>query len=391
MTSSDSTASRSNDYAIVMVAGFGGWGRNELLGFKYWGGLHDIETDLLGHHYETYTAAAGPVSSNWDRACEIYAMLKGGQVDYGEAHAARYQHQRRGRTYQGLIPDWGDVNATGGHIRKVHLVGHSQGGQSVRTLIQLLEQGSEEERTTTLDDSLSGLFQGGKQWVHSATSISTPHDGTTLVYGVTEVAPMIQRVVSWLAAIGGVNEPIYDFKLDQWNLRRQPDESLTGYIARVRNSEIWNATHDISSWDLSIEGAQELNSWVKTSPHVYYFSWATQSTIKVPGLGWVPRPTTFAPFLETSNFMARYKEDHAGSVEPWWPNDGVVNTISMDGPKLASTDAIVNIGPQPVPGVWNYMGLMDSYDHAAVIGIGTFRDVRDWYRSLAERLASLPA
>jgi triacylglycerol lipase len=89
--------------------------------------------------------------------------------------------------------------------------------------------------------------------------------------------------------------------------------------------------------------------------------------------------------------MARYNEDHAGPVNPWWPNDGVVNTISMDGPKLASTDAIVNIGPQPVPGVWNYMGLMDSYDHAAIIGIGTFRDVRDWYRSLAERLAALPA
>ena len=85
MTSSDSSATRSNDYAIVMVAGFAGWGRDELLGFKYWGGFHDIEADLSDQHYETYTAAAGPVSSNWDRACELYAMLKGGQVDYGEA------------------------------------------------------------------------------------------------------------------------------------------------------------------------------------------------------------------------------------------------------------------------------------------------------------------
>ena len=89
--------------------------------------------------------------------------------------------------------------------------------------------------------------------------------------------------------------------------------------------------------------------------------------------------------------MARYKEDHAGQVEAWWPNDGVVNTISMDGPKLGSTDAIVSIGPEPVSGVWNYMGLMDSYDHVDIIGISTIRDVRDWYRSLAERLTSLPA
>jgi len=392
MTSSDSRASKSNDYAIVLVPGFAGWGRDELLGFKYWGGLHDIEADLSDQHYETYTAAAGPVSSNWDRACELYAMLKGGQVDYGEVHASRYQHQRYGRTYEGLIPGWGDLNAASGRITKVHLVGHSLGGQTARTLIQLLEQGSNEERTTTPDGTLSELFRGGKQWVHSATSISTPHDGTTLVYGVTEVAPMIQQVASRLAAIAGVlHEPIYDFKLDQWNLRRQPDESLTDYIARVRNSEIWKATHDISSWDLSIEGAQELNSWVRSSPGVYYFSWATRSTIEIPGSRWIPRPTTFPPFIATSEFMAQYRESHAGPVESWWPNDGVVNTISMNGPKLGSTDAIVNIGPQPVPGVWNYMGLMDSYDHADIIGIGTVRDVRDWYRSLAELLTSLPA
>ena len=137
MTSSDSRPSKSNDYAIVLVPGFAGWGRDELLGFKYWGGLHDIEADLSDHYYETYTAAAGPVSSNWDRACELYAMLKGGQVDYGEVHASRYQHQRYGRTYEGLIPGWGDLNAASGRITKVHLVGHSLGGQTARTISEM--------------------------------------------------------------------------------------------------------------------------------------------------------------------------------------------------------------------------------------------------------------
>jgi triacylglycerol lipase len=274
----------------------------------------------------------------------------------------------------------------------VHLVGHSQGGQTIRTLIQLLEQGSEEEMATTSDGSLSGLFQGGKQWVHSATTISTPHDGTTLVYGVTEVAPMIQQVVSLLAAISGSgDDPIYDFDLDQWNLKRLPDENLADYVERVGKSPIWKATHDLSSWDLSIEGARELNSWVKASLNVYYFSWATQSTIKLPGSRWAPGPTTFLPFIPTSEFIARYDVSHDGPAEAWWPNDGVVNTISMDGPKLGSTDAIAPIGSLPGPGVWNYMGLMDSYDHADILGIGTLRDVRPWYRSLAEQLASLPA
>jgi triacylglycerol lipase len=392
MTSTGINAGRSNEYPIVLVVGFAGWGRDELLGFKYWGGSHDIQDDLSNQHYDTHTAAVGPVSSNWDRACELYAMLKGGQVDYGKAHAERYEHHRLGRTYAGLIGGWGDADAASGKIEKVHLVGHSQGGQTARTLIQLLEQGSAEEISATSDGSLSPLFEGGKRWVHSATTISTPHDGTTLVYGVIGVAPMVQQMVSFLAAVNGsAKDLVYDFKLDQWDLKRGPDESLRDYMARVLESEIWEATRDISSWDLSIEGAHELNSWVKASPDVYYFSWATQSTTVIPILGWVPRPTTFPLFLGTSAFMAHYRVSHAGPVEDWWPNDGVVNTISMDGPKLSSTDSIVTSGPQPGPGVWNYMGLMDSYDHADIIGIGTIRDVRDWYRKLADLLGSLPA
>jgi triacylglycerol lipase len=239
---------------------------------------------------------------------------------------------------------------------------------------------------------LSPLFKGGKRWVHSATTISTPHDGTTLVYGITEVIPFVQQMVIFLAALNGQgDDPVYDFKLDQWNLKRLQDESLGDYVARVLESEIWETTHDISSWDLSIEGARELNSWVKASADVFYFSWATRSTTIKPVLGVIPRSTTVPPFLLTSEFLARYRGSHGVPVDAWWPNDGVVNTISMDGPKLDSTDSIVDFSSGPQTGVWNYMGLMDSYDHADIIGIGTFHDVRDWYRRLADMLASLPA
>jgi triacylglycerol lipase len=395
MTSENDRPQRGNNYPIVLVVGFAGWGREELLGFKYWGGFHDIEDDLAhqynGGPYSTYTAAVGPVSSNWDRACELYAMLKGGQVDYGVAHAARYQHERYGRTYPGLIPLWGDADPIGNR-QKVHLVGHSQGGQTARTLIQLLEQGDADEIRTTSAPGLSPLFQGGKQWVHSATTIATPHDGTTLVYGVTSVVPFVQQIITFLAAINGAGEDlVYDLKLDQWNLKRAENESLRDYVARVAESEIWESTHDLSSWDLSIEGASELNSRAMAAPEVFYFSWATRSTINRPILGCVPRPTTFPPFLATSAFMTHYRGNHGVPADAWWPNDGVVNTVSMDGPRLGSTDSIVSFGQEAQPGVWNYMGLMDGYDHADIIGIGTIRDVRDWYRRLADRLGALPA
>lgn len=35
-----------NNYPIILVNGFAGWGREEMLGVKYWGGVHDIQEDL---------------------------------------------------------------------------------------------------------------------------------------------------------------------------------------------------------------------------------------------------------------------------------------------------------------------------------------------------------
>lgn len=58
------------------------------------GGLNDYQERLGKEGHDVRTAVVGPISSNWDRACELYAYLKGGRVDYGEAHAARFRHQR---------------------------------------------------------------------------------------------------------------------------------------------------------------------------------------------------------------------------------------------------------------------------------------------------------
>ena len=64
-----------NDYPFVLVHGFTGWGRDELLGFKYWGGFNDLQESLNQAGYRTYTGVVGPFASNWDRACELYAYI----------------------------------------------------------------------------------------------------------------------------------------------------------------------------------------------------------------------------------------------------------------------------------------------------------------------------
>lgn len=54
-------------------------------------------------------------------------------------------------------------------------------------------------------------------------------------------------------------------------IKKQNGESQRDYIERVLESNIWNSTKDIATYDLSTEGAQELNTWVKAQPDVYYF------------------------------------------------------------------------------------------------------------------------
>ena len=382
---------RANDYPIILVHGLLGFGRDELFGFKYWGGFTDLEQELREAGYETYTAAVGPVSSMWDRACELYACIKGGRVDYGEAHSNRFEHERYGRTYPGLYPKWGEVDPKTGKLRKVHIIAHSLGGPTGRVLVQLLEQGS-----PVPGQGDHPLFQGGKSRVASLTTISSPHDGTTLAYRYDWDQSLIKPAFTFLISLSSSSPDLYfDFKLDQWGLTRRPGEDFFSYRGRVVSNEIWSRSGDTAYWDASPEGSKELNRWVRAQPGVYYFSWATEATYRDPLSGaQVPEVGVPGHMASISRFIGSYsREDNADLPidSTWWQNDGIVNTISMDGPTLGSTDTIRRFSGIPEPGLWNYMGLLESVDHLDIIGIPVAdRDLKDWYLSLAELLASLP-
>ena len=84
-----------NDYPIVLIHGFMGWGESEMGEYNYWGGKKDY-IDLMRKSGNTvFELSVGPVSSNWDRAIEAYYQLKGGQVDYGMSHSKKYTLQQK--------------------------------------------------------------------------------------------------------------------------------------------------------------------------------------------------------------------------------------------------------------------------------------------------------
>lgn len=387
-----------NNYPIIMVHGCFGWGGNEPAGVYYWGGAESLTQKLTAKGYTVYSPSIGPVSSNWDRACELYAYIVGGVVDYGEAHSKEYGHARYGRTYPGVYKQIGTPDASG-NIRKVHLIGHSMGGQTIRLLAQLLENGDANETAATTDGSISPLFTGGKYWISSIATIATPHDGSQEAHRQYGIEPLVHQFVASIATIKGSNSiqldnMNYDFKLDQWGLSREPGESYLDYYNKVVNSNIWKDTTDLSIWDLTPEGARDFNSYVKAQNDIYYFSIACVDTHEdqlthfyVPNLNMNPL------LLKSSIFMGMYTNNQSGEVpvdKSWWKNDGVVSVVSAMGPKAGSTDQTVSYTGAAVKGEWNYLGEFDNTDHIEVCAMKYDRNgIEQMYYNLADLLSKL--
>ena len=90
------------DTPCVFVHGLGGWGNYDTVNevAPYWGmTTGSLLAYLESEGYDCYAASVGPISSAWDRACELYAQLTGTTVDYGAAHSAAHNHDRYGKTY----------------------------------------------------------------------------------------------------------------------------------------------------------------------------------------------------------------------------------------------------------------------------------------------------
>jgi triacylglycerol lipase len=89
---------------IVFVHGLFGWGPGELGGLPYWG---DALAQFEGV-FNTHEVKCGPISSFHDRACEVFAQIKGTQVDYGAAHSEEAGHDQKSRDYSGktFVQNW---------------------------------------------------------------------------------------------------------------------------------------------------------------------------------------------------------------------------------------------------------------------------------------------
>ncbi len=382
-----------NNYPVILVHGFLGWGTDEMSGYRYWGGEHDLETYLDSLGYQVLTASIGPVSSNWDRAVELYYCIKGGQVDYGQAHSDRYGLIRKpeGKVYPGLYPEW-DQN------HPVHIIAHSMGGQTARMLQFLLVNDFYLDSGYSVPEESFFLGQINSGWIRSITTVSTPHNGTTLSNIITKNMPFLQDLIGVAAVTGS---EFYDFDLEQWNFIRHKDERWLDYFQRMRDHQAWK-TRNTCVWDLCLDGARDLNTGLMADPDIFYFSYATYSTVLDSNSGRHVPDRELSLVYQGNARILGYKpafwSNGQATDSTWFENDGLVNTKSMIGPGSGLN------GPDPVasyhedelllPGQWYFMGRL-NFDHKQIVGHSlnkqrTWNEVREIYRNHCEILYRLP-
>lgn len=386
-------------YPYVFVHGMGGWGYDEGINdiIPYWGATTGaLMPRLREQGYACYDASVGPISSCWDRACELYAQMTGTTVDYGEAHSKAHHHARYGRTYdEPLFEGWGTEED--GILQKVNLVGHSFGGNTIRLFTELLANGDAAERAATPEQELSPLFAGGKEnWVHAVVTLCTPHNGSTLRY-IADEMKLTDLVKTFCYLYAGVmgRSPLngfVDFHLEQFGLTAIPGETAEDFLTRALRL-IVEETDDSIVTDLSPDGAAALNDRIGLESNIYYFSYSYLTTHQsMLSEHQVANAGTLLVLIPFANLIGRYSANTVTDYpidESWLPNDGLVSVVSAQKP---SDDPGVDFDAKHiVRGRWNVMPTLPG-DHGTVIGLNADREqTLQFYLDMMQMIESLPS
>ena len=382
----------------VFVHGYTGWGSYDGLNdiAPYWGLFTgDILEELNDSGYRCYAASVGPLSSAWDRACELYAQLTGTRTDYGIYHSKKYGHDRYGEDFTGkaLIPGF-----TWDADHKINLVGHSFGGTACRMFIDLLYDGAPEEveASRAAGETVSPLFTGGHTgMVYSLTTVSTPFNGSSFQQAcpISKLFwPQAFKSVGTALDITGTG--LYDTMLEQFGIGYDPDQSVVDAMNDVLDSD-FDTHYDSAFNDLSIMKATDMNRTLELRSDIYYFSHYGTKTpenaltgTKTPAIDMIPTLMYFSQQMCLYTGVTEdYYLDGYGSAqqrvsvtpivldEEWQTNDSIVNEISArcpfyvkaDGTKVYDAHVDYTESMTYQKGKWTIFPVHDL-DHIGIIG-----------------------
>lgn len=393
--------SRLNNYPFVMFHGFAGFGDQEIATkFVPYFGMFSTSVKKLYAEYgtEVYTPSMSGFTSMWDRACEAYAQIVGGTVDYGKVHSEKYGHARYGRTYtKAMIPDWGKLDAEG-KIKKINVVGHSFGGPTVRFFVNMMVRGSKEEIEGTPPEELSEFFKGGHDnWIHSCTTLASANDGISFLYAIEKPAPYIAKgllaVLSLLGNIPFAN--VYDPQMEQFGIGCKPEDRKWQLKLNWKEVCHYYDSDDCVLNDLYIHKARERMADWKPFDNIYYFSYSAKRTVENAQGNYVPVKKMISLLKPTSKIVGRYPgnpadANHAEVGPEWKMNDGLVNTVTEQAPKHERWEPWH--GEDNIkPGIWYDMPTEEK-DHMSYCGNGESReDYGIFFYEILRRVSNLPS
>lgn len=363
----------SKQHPYVFVHGMMGWGEDKKFykGLPYWGMVTgNYPRRMREKGYEVYTPSVSPLGSAWDRACELYANLTGTTVDYGVAHSKEKGHNRFGETFpEAMLPDWTPE-------RSIHLLGHSFGGPTMRMFVELLRNGSPEERAATPAGQLSPLFEGGHgDLVKSITTISGPFDGITFPhalpktvdYGLTYGIPMVASI------IGNVGSGrVYDFQMSQWGITAVKDGvRFARDMLNMKAIRNFVKAKDNVFADIHIPQAAEINKKLSVPAEQYLFSVTGNGTKTGKSGNQVRAPIMIFAFAPFAYSLGKFPDQTIAGVkitEGWRMNDGIVPVESGRHPTTEPWCEWVDVKDKPIQkGIWHALPTVPG-DHGTVIG-----------------------
>ena len=362
-----------SNHPYVFVHGMMGWGEDKKFykGLPYWGMVTgNYPRRMREKGYEVYTPSVSPLGSAWDRACELYANLTGTTVDYGVAHSKEKGHNRFGETFpEAMLPDWTPE-------RSIHLLGHSFGGPTMRMFVELLRNGSPEERAATPAGQLSPLFEGGHgDLVKSITSISGPFDGITFPHalpklvdgGLTYGIPMVASI------IGNVGSGrVYDFQMSQWGITAVKEGvRFARDMLNMKAIRHFAKAKDNVFADIHIPQAAEINKKLSVPAEQYLFAVTGNGTKKGKNGNWVKAPIMIFAFAPFAYSLGKFPDQTIAGVkitEGWRQNDGIVPVESGRHPTTEPWCEWEDVKDKPIQkGIWHALPTVPG-DHGTVIG-----------------------
>jgi triacylglycerol lipase len=310
---------------VFFVHGIFGWGPGELP-FSYWG---DALDRFKERGFDAHEVKCGPVSSFHDRACELFAQIKGGDFIYDPKHngtaddgskRAVVRRDERSNVADPLFPQWSQHNP-------IVLVGHSAGAHTCLKLQRLLAE---------------DYFRIGSNadWISAIVCISGVLNGSTLAYmfgcdlqsGVLTGHP--ERLIGGAVEIANHFAALPIANIDLW---------LEQWVDRAA----FVGGKDNLAYDLTLAGCFEANRTFQSNPNTFYLSNVTSMPAERKKLvGIIPLPRVFGGmnFLlagpatyqaELVDFTANETPLTAWGTKPelqigaWRENDGAVSSISQ--------------------------------------------------------------